>query len=244
MGNDMTIKHRTRTFTSLAAVSVLAVAFAGAALGQHVGGRPGAPARAGGRIGGAPHEHFDGRFSNNHYYYDRGYAVHRPPPGSVGELHGPHGGRYWYRNGNWYRWHGNAWVVWAAPFGVFVPWLPDYFTTIWWYGVPYYYANDTYYLWDADQDEYQVVAPPAGIEQGATTQAPASDRLFAYPKNGQSAAQQSKDEYDCHHWAVGQSGFDPTLPGGGVAAAQAAQKRDEYFRADAACLEGRGYTVR
>ena len=132
-----------------------------------------------------------------------------------------------------------------APVGVFVPWLPPYVTTIWWNGVPYYYSNDTYYVWDADQDRYQVVAPPPGIEQGATTQAPPSDRLFVYPKEGQSAAQRSKDEYDCHRWAVAQSGFDPTLPGGGGVAAEAlVGKRNDYFRADSACLQGRGYTVR
>ena len=42
----------------------------------------------------------------------------------------------------------------------------------------------------------------------------------------------------------GQSGFDPTLPGGGVPADQATQKRSDHFRADVVCLEGRGYTVR
>lgn len=135
-------------------------------------------------------------------------------------------------------------MVWTAPVGVFVPWLPPYFSTIWWYGVPYYYANDTYYVWDDDQGKYQVVAPPAGIEQTATTQAPSTDRLFVYPKKGQSAAQQSQDEYDCHRWAVAQSGFDPTQTGGGVPAAQQVQKRSDYLRADASCLEGRGYTVR
>lgn len=240
----MTIQHRARGRTALGAASLLAAALAlavpGPALAQHAGQRPSAPP---GR--GAPaHQHFDGRFSNDHYYYDRGYRIHRPPAGSIGELHGPHGGRYWYDRGNWYRWHGDAWVVWGAPAGVFVPWLPPYSTTIWWYGVPYYYANDTYYVWDSDQDRYQVVAPPAGIEQGATTQAPPSDRLFVYPKEGQSAAERSKDEYECHQWAVSQSGFDPTLPGGGVAAQELASKRNDYFRADSACLQGRGYTVR
>lgn len=223
-----------------ALATALAMTVSGPALAQQAR----RPASAPPARGGAPHQHFDGRFSNNHYYYNRGYRVRRPPAGSIGDLRGPHGGRYWYHRGNWYRRQHDAWVVWGAPAGVFVPWLPPYFTTIWWYGVPYYYANDTYYVWDADQDQYQVIAPPAGIEQGATTQAPPSDRLFVYPKEGQSAAQRSKDEYECHRWAVAQSGFDPTQPSGGVAAPQAARKRNDYFRADAACLQGRGYTVR
>jgi len=188
--------------------------------------------------------YFDGRFSNNHYYYDRGYTIHRPPAGAVGELRGPHGGRYWYHSGNWYRWQSGAWVVWAAPFGVFVPWLPPYFTTVWWNGIPYYYANDTYYVWHEDRNEYEVVTPPANFDQTATTQAPASNQLFVYPKNGQPAAQEATDRYECHRWAVGQTGFDPTAPGGGVAAGEAVQKRNDYFRAEASCLEGRGYTVR
>jgi len=35
---------------------------------------------------------------------------------------------------------------------------------------------------------------------------------FLYPKKGQSAEQQDKDKYECHKWAVGQTGFDPMNP--------------------------------
>ncbi len=31
-----------------------------------------------------------------------------------------------------------------------------------------------------------------------------------YPAKGQSPDQQKQDEYECHDWAVGQTGFDPT----------------------------------
>ena len=240
----MSLKDHMGGWMALAAWAVLAIASTGIALGQHARERAGAPPPAAGRSRGAPGRRSDWRSANSHYYYPRGYTIRRAPPGSIGMMRGPHGGRYWYHRGNWLRWHGGAWVVWGAPVGVFVPWLPPYFTTIWWYGVPYYYANDTYYIWDDNRNEYQVVAPPAGIEQGATTRAPPSERLFVYPDKGQSAAQQSKDEYDCHRWALAQSGFDPTQPGGGVPASEAAQKRNDYFRADAACLAGRGYTVR
>ncbi len=34
--------------------------------------------------------------------------------------------------------------------------------------------------------------------------------LYVYPSQGQSPAQQSRDRYDCHTWAVQQTGFDPT----------------------------------
>ena len=41
--------------------------------------------------------------------------------------------------------------------------------------------------------------------------------LFAYPSAGQPEAQQRQDRFECHEWAVGQTGFDPM-----VAAAPAA----------------------
>ena len=45
---------------------------------------------------------------------------------------------------------------------------------------------------------------------------PPSDDLFIYPQNGQSSEQQASDKYECHQWAVGQTGFDPTQAGGGL----------------------------
>jgi hypothetical protein len=124
-----------------------------------------------------------------------------------------------------------------------MPWLPPYFTTVWWNGIPYYYANDTYYVWDDAQQAYKVVAPPEGVEDTGTTQAPASNQFFVYPKNGQSAEQQEKDRYECHRWAVDQTGFDLTIANGGVTPDQAVEKRNDYFRAEVSCLEGRGYSV-
>ena len=37
-------------------------------------------------------------------------------------------------------------------------------------------------------------------------------RVYFYPTAGQSTAQQDRDRYECHLWAVKQSGFDPSLP--------------------------------
>src|SRR3954451_25352532 len=34
--------------------------------------------------------------------------------------------------------------------------------------------------------------------------------VYAYPTRGQSSAQQNQDRYECHSWAVSQTGFDPT----------------------------------
>ncbi len=65
------------------------------------------------------------------------------------------------------------------------------------------------------------------------------DDLYAYPQAGQSAQQQSSDRYECHKWATGQSGFDPTQTGGGVPPDQASSARDNYQRAMSACLGAR-----
>lgn len=37
-------------------------------------------------------------------------------------------------------------------------------------------------------------------------------RVYFYPNAGQSAARQDRDRYECHLWAVRQTGFDPSLP--------------------------------
>jgi hypothetical protein len=83
------------------------------------------------------------------------------------------------------------------------------------------------------------------MESSSSSAAPAAPQdLFIYPKNGQSEEQQSKDRYECHSWAASQSGFDPTQPLGGVEESQAAVKRADYQRAQTACLEARGYSVK
>ena len=195
--------------------------------------------RAGGPRGG---EHYDARYSHNHYYANRGGFVGQVPnAGAWVTARG--GGRFYYSGGAWYAPRGPGFVVVGPPIGVFVPVLPPFYTTLWIGGLPYYYANDTYYMWDAGQNGYQVVDPPA--DQGATTtQAPPSDDLFIYPQSGQTEEQQTNDKYECHKWASSQSGFDPTQSLGGVSPDQVAAKRADYQRAMRACLEGRGYSVR
>ena len=50
-------------------------------------------------------------------------------------------------------------------------------------------------------------APPPGYAGP-----PPNTTVYAYPENGQSADQQSRDRYDCSLWAVQQTGFDPSAP--------------------------------
>jgi hypothetical protein len=190
----------------------------------------------------AAHQHLDTRFSHNHAYFDRGYIVRERPHSGFVIYHGRD--HYWYDRGQWYRPSGRGWVVVGAPVGAFVTVLPPFYSTVWFGGVPYYYADDAYYIWSGDHHEYEVVAPPDGIDTAGSTQPPASDQVFIYPKNGQSSEQQARDRYECHHYAVEQTGYDPTQAAGGVSPDVAASKRSDYFRADAACLDARGYSVK
>ncbi|HTW38631.1 MAG TPA: DUF6515 family protein [Steroidobacteraceae bacterium] len=198
-------------------------------------------------------QHFD-RFNHDHFYPNRGTFVHALPMQHYDVVF--HGGHYFFAGGVWYAPRGGLFVVVAPPFGLFVPVLPPFYTTVWVAGAPYYYADDVYYLYRGPGVGYEVVAPPPGQEVadagpggpppgGPPGPPPGPDhQLFIYPRNGQTPEQQSRDQYECHTWASGQTGFDPTAPNGGVAPPQTASARADYNRAMAACLDGRGYTVR
>jgi hypothetical protein len=191
-------------------------------------------------------DHRDERFHHDHYYPSRGYYVRELPRDRV-IISGPRG-RYFYSGGVWYSPGPTGYVVIGAPIGTFVPVLPPYYTTVWVGGAPYYYSNDTYYVWRDSDRQYEVVDPPD--EQAADTEPPppappsAAGDVFIYPKNGQSEADQARDKYECHKWAQNESGFDPTQANGGVPPEQANSKRASYQRAMGACLEGRGYSVK
>jgi len=110
---------------------------------------------------------------------------------------------------------------------------------MWIYGYPYYYADGVYYA--PVPDGYMVVNPPQDAVNQAPQTAPSSGQLFIYPRNGQSEKQQTEDRYQCHSWAVGQTGYDPTKP---TDSGQSAPRLSDYQRAMTACLDARGYTAK
>jgi hypothetical protein len=81
---------------------------------------------------------------------------------------------------------------------------------------------------------------PAMAQYAAPPPVP-SDASGITPKNGQSPQQMWNDRYECYQWAVAQSGFDPNRAGADTGSPSV---RDQYSRAYAACIEGRGYTMR
>ncbi len=248
--------------------------------GGHGGGGGGGAGHAGGGFGGG----YAGGIGG--FHGGAGYAggVH------AGGLHsgalyggfrgGPGGwrgydrfGRYGHGYGYGYGWgRGGPWLG----YDLFLSTLPFYYSTLWWDGVPYYYADNNYYLWDSSLGEYQAVDPPQQVlDQKAVSVG--VTQLYAYPTKGQDAQQQARDRQQCENWAAQQASLNapqpdspaPAVPlndtaaaGSGVAgthpgeaAASAAPvdryasealppaKREQYLRAEAACLTGRGYSV-
>ena len=200
-----------------------------------------------------PHEFRDTRYNHNHYYPIRGGYVTILPRGHRVVLYD--GGRYFFFGGIWYRPYGSHFLIIAPPVGIVIPALPPYYETVRLAGVPYYYANEVYYV--QAPGGYMVVNPPptapaspsASIPSpsppsSASSTLPSAERIFIYPRQGQTEKQQADDRYACHRWAVEQTGFDPTQSSGAMPEAQKTARQADYQRAQTACLEGRGYTVK
>lgn len=86
-------------------------------------------------------------------------------------------------------------------------------------------------------------APPPAAPQVAPDSINPS-RITVIPENGQTADDQARDRYACYRFAVAQSGFDPLGAEASAPGPEVSRSRSDYARAQAACLEGRGYAVR
>jgi hypothetical protein len=178
---------------------------------------------------------YDSHHRLNHYFPARGEVVPALPGGAVSvDFAKDH---YFFHGGVFFRPTGTRFAVVAPPLGIVVPLLPPAYVTLWSAGVPYYYANDVYYT-VAPRGGYVVAAAPPGLDDAdVIAQAPLGDppapgsssNPIVYPRNNQAPAQTSADRADCNEWATTQEqANDPTA----------------YRRAFAACMDGRGYTVR
>jgi hypothetical protein len=222
---------------------------------------------------GAAPAHYDGRgqmldsrYNHGRYYAPVGTVAHTLPGEYRSYYH--HGSPYYFSGGVWYAPRGGVgFVVVTPPIGLSIAVLPPYYSTVWVAGVPYYYADNVYYTAAPDQSGYVVApppddggapppdgsgdpnapggpnGPPPGGSYAPPGAPPSSSDLIIYPKQGQSKDQQAADEYECHNWAKGQTGFDPTQPNGGIAGGDPDRAHSNYDRAMAACLQGRGYQV-
>lgn len=163
---------------------------------------------------------------------------HRPVPVLPPHARSYHyrGDPYWYFSGRWYRPYGSSYVVVRPPAGLWISTLPPSYRIVQYGPSTYYYADEVYYS-AVPTGGYEVVEPPQQV-------APLYQPPIAYPAAGQTPQQQANDEYECHLWAVQQSGFDPSSAAVGQAGRDDEVLRGNYTRAYIACLEGRGYTVR
>jgi hypothetical protein len=228
------LKHTTR-LAMVGSLMMAAAAVAGPS-GHAGGGFHGGGFHGGGayHVSGGFHGGYHAPGYGGHYYYGHGWYGH------------PYGG-YGYRGYYpWYPWWGLGW---------YVPYLPLYYSTYWWGGVPYYYASNVYYVWDDAAAQYQAVDPPRELAEanrnGTAPPAPAGSSapdLFAYPKGGQSQEQQARDREECRQWAAAQAQGNPAggaAPGAPSApSAPATANREDFLRAEAACLTARNYTVK
>jgi hypothetical protein len=130
------------------------------------------------------------------------------------------------RGGHW-----GWWAPWAVIGGTAVLAAPYYYAP---YYSPYY-ASPTVIIREQ---------PPVYFQPAPSVTPPSTERIFVYPRQGQSEELQAKDRYECHSWAVSQTHYDPTQPASGMSAAQLNQMRADYQRAMGACLDGRGYTMK
>jgi hypothetical protein len=247
-------------FSALAGGPALAASHGGGGGGGGHFGGGGGHSFGGHSFGGAPVAgHAFGGVHTAGYggYAAHGYGAHFA--GTVG-YHGYAGyGGYGYRGfrpwGGGY-WGGYYWprAYFGLGFNWFLPALPLYYSTYWYSGVPYYYADDAYYTWSPSDGGYVATNPPplaAGVpaegpapagapdaapppatgpaaSDGQPGAAPGGERVFAYPKNNQTEEQQSTDRRECEQWAAGQTGAgNPT----------------DYRRAMVVCFEGRGYSA-
>ena len=116
---------------------------------------------------------------------------------------------------------------------------------------PIFFDGGFYYHGSPSIDAAPYYEPPPAVVQeqppeypGSSVPSSPAETFFVYPRKGQSEEQQAKDRYECHIWAVGQIGWDPTQPTGVVPEAQMNQKSSDYKRAMDACLDAREYTVK
>ncbi len=221
----------------------------GANDGHRGGGTRRAPHGHGvGQAHGTGHAHGDGRrwhdtaHGHGRHYPAHGHTVRALPPHSRSIFWS--GVNYSFWDGVWYAPGTRGYVVSRPPFGIVVSDLPVLRTLVVIGGIAYLYANGVYYR-ERSEGGYEVVQAPAGqaAPVEVVTNTSMATRVFVYPRAGQSAEQQASDEYECHRWAVTQSGFDPTLAATSTAAVEGG-RRGVYQRARIACLEGRNYTVR
>ena len=214
-----------RRLTALAATTACLIFGASAAL-AHGGGRGGGWGGGRGGFVGGPHV--------GHGGYHGGYGGYRggwsgPRIGIGIGLGVGAGAAYGYYGGGYPAYRG-YYGGWRPRIGVYVPVLPAVYSTWYYAGSPYYYADGVYYAPGSNSGYTVVEPPPAGDLVAGTAPPKGPPEPVVYPRNQQSAEQTERDRQDCNRWATEQP--------------NAVADASVFQRAAAACLDARGYTVR
>ena len=90
----------------------------------------------------------------------------------------------------------------------------------------------------ADESQIELTTRPDPDPAAPTTPGNPT-QITIHPRNGQSADQEAVDRYECYRFGVAQSGYDPLATHG----AASGRNAPGFSRAQAECLEGRGYSV-
>ena len=190
-----------------------------------------------------------GHHSNNKHYNDSGHHAsyrHYYPVGHrlsllpAGYLTLSYAGlNYYYHSGAYYQRRGHEYAVIRPPLGIGISILPAGYRTLYHGRHQYYSANGVFYGWNGSRRSYVVVDNPGAIADSGMATASVAEQ-FVYPRQGQSTTQTSRDRYECYLWAVNQTGVEPAQ----VNNADTSAGLEDYQRANGACLEARGYSVK
>src|SRR5689334_17874479 len=114
--------------TRLILLSFVAITFTLYALAAHGAGDP--------RHVREQHQQqrYDNRYDHNRSYPVRGYVAPALPRGYVNVRY--RGAPYYFYGGTWYRPYGPRYIVARPPFGIGIAYLPPFYTTVWFGGVP------------------------------------------------------------------------------------------------------------
>lgn len=148
---------------------------------------------------------------------------------------------YFFNDGIWYASYGSDFRVVIAPAGIRVSRLPPAYSTVWHNRKAYYYANNTYYIWEPTYSSYVVVDKPTTIQTSNVSLI--EEDLYIYPAQGQSDAQLADDRYACHARGRNATQYDPTSPPSGISNLELSNMRADYLSIMRGCLLELGYSV-
>jgi hypothetical protein len=147
----------------------------------------------------------------------------------------------------WYAPRGPGFVVIQPPIGLVINVLPPYYSTVWFGGNPYYYADNVYYTWRRTKTATRwSTRRITRMQPTAAPDSPPVAERFDY------LSQERSDEGSAGGGSIrmlqlgeGPDGLRSHSAGRrNVQSGDADHARNNYNRAMSACLQGRGYQVK